>query len=119
MHEAEAEHRDLDFDELRSRLLATATWFAFLFGVVTWRLVQLALFGGAHSTRDALGQLLIAVLVVAGAASIIYLLIRAPINLARVLLWVARGNHERRIGAVGLGFLCLGFLFQAWVNVIS
>ena len=49
---------------------------------------------------------------------VVVLLIRMPMYFARGLMWVARGNHEKRIGAVGLAILCIGFLLQAVVNIL-
>lgn len=39
-------------------------------------------------------------------------------GLSIFLRWVRRGQHERRVGQVGLLLLCLGFLCQALVNFL-
>lgn len=52
------------------------------------------------------------------ALPILYVLGNSPLYVARALTWVARGNHERRIGFIGLGILCIGFLLQAAVNLM-
>jgi hypothetical protein len=47
------------------------------------------------------------------------ILTRVPYLTAKLLLWTARGKRERKIGVIGLMVLCMGFILQAWVNLLS
>ncbi len=120
MHQLEA----LYFLEMvRSRIMAAGLLFGFVFMFIALRLIEVVLIRthnpvGPLSSEKVLYQLLTVCGVVASLAILMYSLVRAPVTLARSLIWVARGNHERRIGRIGLVFLCLGFLLQAWVNIL-
>jgi hypothetical protein len=46
------------------------------------------------------------------------LLMQLPGLAVRYLVWISRGNRDKRIGMLGLGILCVGFILQAVVNVI-
>jgi len=104
-----------------ARLLAIPTLFVICFIVIEFRLMQVVLTSpriGQTGSSDIFYQLLVLAAVITAVAALIYFLLRAPVMLVHGLLWIARGNHERRIGIIGLAVLCVGFLLQAWVNIL-
>jgi len=111
-----------DLQVAHERTLSTALLFAIMFVVILFRLIYVTLLSEPTTLKRPAGDpvfaLLLVTVIVAAIAAVAYFLVRAPVTLARALLWVSRGNHERRIGVVGLGILCIGFLIQAWVNVL-
>lgn len=108
---------------VKSRVMAAGLLFSFVFILICLRLVEVVLIPARHpvgpsSSETVLYQLLTVSGVVAGLGILIYWMVRAPVTLARIFIWVARGNHERRMGRIGLVFLCLGFILQAWMNIL-
>jgi hypothetical protein len=105
-----------------SRIVATGGFFSLLFLVITGRLVQIMVLKNADSPAFFVHDpVLLLIFAMTGAlllGTALYLLVQLPIYFVRSLIWVARGNHERKIGMVGLAVLCLGFILQAWVNVL-
>jgi hypothetical protein len=114
-----------DTQEVHSRIPSIAIFILLCYVVIGIRLIQIyasatkATILRADITVDPTSFAVI-VLLFGSAVSvlILYFLGKLPLYVARALMWVARGNHERRIGFAGLGILMLGFLFQAAVNLM-
>jgi hypothetical protein len=111
-----------DVQEVHERLLPVGIFFILCFGALEFRLIEI--FASKTPTPFLLygaGPYLVVLVMFVGFACVIlalYGLAKLPLYIALALIWIARGNHERRIGFVGLGILCIGFVLQATVNLM-
>lgn len=48
---------------------------------------------------------------------IYYLLSKIPVLFFKFFIFVAKGNHEKKVGVIGLCLLCMGFITQSCVNL--
>jgi len=120
-----SDHRPIftrDVQEVHARLLPVGIFFILCFGALEFRLIEIyTSITPTHSLLFGAGPYLVVVVMLVGFACVIsalYVLAKLPLYIARALIWIARGNHERRIGFVGLGILCIGFVLQATVNLM-
>jgi hypothetical protein len=109
-----------DAQEVHWRIVSVGAVVALCFGVIGFRLIELYAF---RTSSSLLGAKPFWVLFGMSAAVIfavlaLYFVGKLPLYIARALIWIARGNHERRIGFVGLGILCIGFVLQTAVNLM-
>jgi hypothetical protein len=119
-----------DVQEAQARMLSTGVLFACIFGTIALKLMWVYAsatkatslpFGPSTGLVDIIVEIIVECIMVisfACAVLVLYLLGKLPLYVAHALMWVARGNHERRIGFIGLGILCIGFLLQAAVNLM-
>jgi hypothetical protein len=111
-----------DVQEAHGRIMSVGAFFLSCFAIIGLRLVEIfATARPSSSSPFGASPILIEFMLSVGVVSVIltfYFLGRLPLYIARALIWIARGNHERRIGFVGLGILCIGFVLQATVNLM-
>lgn len=93
------------------------------FSLIAARLIDVVIFhgGGVYTeipNTNVFYTVTIILIFAVFPAAFIYRLLRSSVVLARILIWIARGNHEKRIGSIGLIFLLVGFVLQAWVNIL-
>jgi hypothetical protein len=111
-----------DVAEVHRRIVVLGAVFVLCFVVISFRLIIIfsltdqarAAPFGSSPTLIFIGIFTITMF----AVLTFYFLGKMPLYVARALMWVARGNHERKIGFLGLGVLCIGFVLQAAVNLM-
>lgn len=111
-----------DIKEVHTRIITLGASFVIVFGSIMLRLIEIYSFSNKPSVFF-LGSspFLVTIGIVSGViftTLTLYFLGKAPRYIARGLIWIARANHERKIGFVGLGILCVGFILQATVNLM-
>lgn len=111
-----------DVQEAHTRIGSIAGVFTISFGIIAFRLIAIFSSSG-RATALPFGSSPSLVTIGLSSAVLftllfVYFLGKSPLYLARALMWIARGNHERKIGFVGLGILCVGFILQAAVNLM-
>lgn len=111
-----------DARELHDRIIQIQLFVLVIFAIIGLRLIQIFVSKTPVSSLPFRGNpFWVWTAIGVGAlvtGSALYILGRLPLYLARGLIWIARGNHERRIGFCGLGILCIGFILQAAVNLM-
>jgi hypothetical protein len=107
------------------RLAAVSTLFMVTFLIIGVRLITVVMSKRSNRvwlTIDSSPDLITSVgfLLIAGAGLLAcYCLVRLPEYAARLSIWIVRGNRERNVGIVGLVILVVGFVLQAWLNLIQ
>ena len=111
-----------DVQEVRARIVPVGAFFVLCFGAIGFQLIKVFASATFSSSlpfdASPFWVVLIMCTGVICVVAALYYLGRSPLYVARAPMWIARGNHERRIGFVGLGVLCIGFVFQAAVNLM-
>jgi hypothetical protein len=91
--------------------------FAFTFLMKSLRLIGVSL-SGSNPGRFSPYSIINIIFVFGLISLVIYKISLIPRLVIWSLMWIAVGKHERRIGFLGVGILCIGFVLQAWVNVL-